>query len=200
MRKKSILQVLFVFTVICFVTTSCDNNLTNVENIGNTNDENQSNEIPSTGNQTNEIPCSGNQANGNPSTGNQTNESPNNDIEDVVVDYLNLLRGTVWHPSRGTHFIEFPNNHLNQILFRNNQNFGSAGGNLNTIVTHGNFRISAYDGRTMKIIAYNGTVVSFSAIISENTLTISGLGLIRWTSPPLEPRNFSSWNGTFVRR
>jgi len=46
MRKKSILQVLFVFTVICFVTTSCDNNLTNVENIGNTNDENQSNEIP----------------------------------------------------------------------------------------------------------------------------------------------------------
>ena len=129
-----------------------------------------------------------------------TNETPNNgDGNNLVNDQMHLLKGTIWYADSGSLFIEFPDNHLNLILFRNNQNFGSIGGNLNGIVTLGNFRLSSYDGETMKLLDYDNLEVAFAVVISENKLTVSGLDAIKWTAPPFERRDFRSFNRTYTK-
>jgi hypothetical protein len=129
-----------------------------------------------------------------------TNETPNNeDGNNFVNDQMHLLKGTIWYADSGSLFIEFPDNHLNLILFRNNQNFGSIGGNLNGIVTLGNFRLSSYDGETMKLLDYDNLEVAFAVVISENKLTVSGLDAIKWTAPPYERRDFRSFNRTYTK-
>jgi len=113
-----------------------------------------------------------------------------------ITDHLRSLRGTRWNANTGSLIIEFTST---QILFRNRQNFGSIGGNLNTTVTHGNFRISSYDGTTMRILDYDNMEVTFTVIISENQMVLNGLNAIRWTAPPFERRNFSQWNSAYTR-
>ena len=155
-----------VLFAFCFFVIGCDNDLSNVGN-SNTGNENQI-----------------------------TGENPNDGNENTVVNYLHLLRGTIWNADRGSHFIEFSGN---QILFRNRQNFGSIGGNLNTTVTHGNFRLSSFDGETMKLLDFDNNVVEFTVIIDEDRMTVTRLNAIRWTAPPFQPRFFGQWNGTYTR-
>jgi hypothetical protein len=126
------------------------------------------------------------------------NETLDNGSEDIVDDDpLNLLKGTIWYADRGSLFIEFPNNHL--ILFRNHQNYGNIGGNLNGDVTLGNFRLSSYDGETMRLLNYDNLEVAFSVIVSENKMVIHGLGAIKCNPPPFQPRDFRSYNQTFTK-
>jgi hypothetical protein len=122
----------------------------------------------------------------------------NNGEEDVFDDNPMLsLKGTIWYADEGSLFIEFPNNHL--ILFRNYQNFGSIGGNLNGNVTLGNFRLSSYDGETMKLLDYDNLEVAFSVIVSENKMAIDGLNAIKWTAPPYQRRDYRSYNRTYTK-
>jgi hypothetical protein len=122
----------------------------------------------------------------------------NNGDEGVIDDNLMLsLKGTIWYADKGSLFIEFPNNLL--ILFRNYQNFGSIGGNLNGNVTLGNFRLSSYDGETMKLLDYDNSEVAFSVIVSKNKMTIDGLNAIKWTEPPYQRRDYRSYNRTYTK-
>jgi len=114
----------------------------------------------------------------------------------VENEQMLLLNGTWWKDNSSSIFIEFSGNY---ILFRNRQNYGSIGGNLNGDVTHGGFQISSYDGNTMKILDYDNKEVAFTLIISENKMTVDRLNAIKWTAPPYEPRYFASWNGTYAK-
>ena len=133
-----------------------------------------------------------NNSQGNGNNGNEQN--PNNGNNNGI----NLLKGTIWYANTGSLIIEIPNN-PNIILFKNNQNYGSIGGNLNGIVTHGNFIISSYNGEIFKLLDYDGKEVLFTLIITDNKMTVSGLNAIKWTAPPYDPRNFNQWNGTYTK-
>ena len=175
------MKILLVAVVVVFsvAITSCDNHVS-YANI-NTNNNNQG------------------------SDNEQFNTNENTDNEIIVNNHLDLLRGTTWNASRGSHIIEFSSTHSNQVLFRNHQNFGNGGGNLNTIVTHGAFRLHSYDGEILKLInggGSEGQVVSISVILYNNTLTVNGLGHLsfRPPNPPFSSlRNFSHWNGVYTR-
>jgi hypothetical protein len=140
--------------------------------------------------------------NGNENSNNNgndtTNKTPNNE-NDVVNDQMHLLKGTIWYADSGSFFIEFPDNHLNQILFRRYQNFGNFNEKLNGNVTDGTFRLSSYDGETMKLLDYDKSEVSFTVIISENKMTVDRLNAIKWTAPPLRERDFRSYNRTYTK-
>jgi hypothetical protein len=133
--------------------------------------------------------------NGNEGNTNNENESEGN----IVNNHFHLLKGTIWYADNGSLFIEFPDNHLNLILFRNYQYFGNIGGNLNGNVTLGNFRLSSYDGETMKLLDYDNLEVVFTVIISENKMTVNGLNAIKWTAPPFQRRDFRSYNQTYTK-
>lgn len=121
----------------------------------------------------------------------------NNQGNDEIIDNnpVNLPKGTIWYA--GSYFVEFSGN--NWILLRISQNYGSIGGSLNGDVTYGSFLISSYDGETLKILDYDKKEVSFTVIIDNNIMTISGLNAIKWTAPPYEPRFFGSWNKTYTK-
>jgi hypothetical protein len=133
-------------------------------------------------------------------TNNENKSNINNGNEDNVVNnYFHFLKGTVWYADGGSLFIEFPDNHSNRILFRNYQHFGNIGGNLNGNVTLGNFRLSSYDGETMKLLDYDNLDVAFTVIISENKMTVDGLDAIKWTAPPFQKRDYRSYNRTYTK-
>jgi len=90
------------------------------------------------------------------------------------------------------------------ILFRYNQYFGPNAGNLNGIVTYGNFRISSYDGETLKLLDATNNEVAFKVRISENEMVIEELNAIKWVvvnwHPDYPPRDYRPWNGTYRRQ
>lgn len=114
-------------------------------------------------------------------------------------DQINLLKGTTWLADSGSLFIEFPNGY-SKILFKNNQNYGMAGGNLNGNVTLGNFRLSSYDGETMKLLDYDNSEVAFSVIISESKMTVDGLSAIQRFQAPYERKDFQDYNRTYTKK
>jgi len=183
--KSNFLPKIFVILIIVsyFIIVSCDNNTTGgAEIVGATNEDNNS------------------QGNNDPNNGNTpTNDNSETGTGTGTNNQLNLLKGTIWYADSGSLFIEFPNDHLNRILFRNYQYFGSMGGNLNGNVTLGNFRMTMYNGETIKLLDYNENEVAFTAIIIDNKLTVSELNAIRWTAPPFERRDYSSYNRTYTK-
>ena len=182
MNRNYLIKIFFILFVFSFI--GCDKDVINNENGDIINNENSNNNGNDTTNET-------------PNNGNENSNNGNGD--NVVNDKIHLLKGTIWYADSGSLFIEFPDNHLNLILFRNYQNFGSIGGNLNGNVTLGNFRISSYDGETMKLLDYDNLEVPFTAIISENKMTVDRLNAIKWTAPPLQARDFRSYNRTYTK-
>ncbi|GHT80861.1 hypothetical protein FACS1894130_12490 [Spirochaetia bacterium] len=169
MSMYNLLKTFFIMFIFGLLLIGCDND---VPNIGNNNINNQDVNTDDNGNTGDEI---------------------------IENDKINSLKGTIWYADGGSLFIEFPDNHLNLILFRNYQNYGSIGGNLNGNVTLGNFRLSSYDGETMKLLDYDNLEVAFSVIISENKMTVDGLNAIKWTAPPFERRDFRNYNQTYTK-
>jgi len=176
--KKFVVIFLLLFCILIF---SCDNENSNIsQNAGANNQDNN------------------NQGNDNQNGGNKGNEIPENGNNEEIVlkNPMDLIKGTIWYADRGSIFIQFSNTN---ISFRNNQNYGNMGGNLNGIVTHGSFRISSYDGETMIVLDYDNKEVSFSVVITDNKMVVERLGSIRWTAPPYQPRFFGQWNGTYTK-
>jgi hypothetical protein len=129
-----------------------------------------------------------------------TNDNQNNGNDIIIDNKINLLKGTIWYADSGNLFIEFPDNHLNLILFKNYQYFGNTGGNLNGNITLGNFCLSSYDGEIMKLLDYDDLEVTFSVIVFENKMTVDGLNAIKWTVPPFQRRDFRSYNQTYTKK
>ena len=121
-------------------------------------------------------------------------ECSNEDDGNNVNCQLHLLRRTVWLPDGGVMFIEFSNSIANRIVFK----YRGIGG-VNGIIAYGNFRLLSYDGVTMKLLDYDNLEVAFTVIISENKMTVNGLGSIKWAAFPADRRNFSSWNQTYTK-
>ena len=173
--------VVIILLVFCTLLIGCNKDILDNENIN--------------------IITNGNEDSNN--NGNKTtNETPNNvnGNNDIVVNNsINLIKGTIWYADKGNLFIEFPNNHLNQILFKNYQYFGSMGGNLNGNVTLGNFRLSSYDGETMKLLDYNNSEIAFTVIVSENKMTVDKLNAIKLFPDPYQKRDFRSYNQTYTK-
>ena len=177
MNRNYLIKLFFIMFVFSFI--GCDKDVINNENGDIINSENETSN--NNGNDT-------------------TNKTPNNGNENNVVnEQIHLLEGTIWYADRGNLFIEFPGNHLSQILFRSNQNFGSIGGNLNGVVNLGVFQLSSYDGETMKLLDYDNLEVAFTVIVSENKMIVDRLNAIRWTAPPFQRRDFSSYNQTYTK-
>jgi len=122
-------------------------------------------------------------------------ENENNNL----INQIQFLKGTIWYADKGSLFIEFPDNHLNLILFKNNQYFGSNGGNLNGIVTLGNFRLSSFEDGVMKLLDYDNKEVPFLVIISDNKMTVDGLNAIKVRPLPFERKDFRSFNQTYTK-
>ena len=120
---------------------------------------------------------------------------PSNGGEIAPEDQRHLLRGT-WSTSGGNIILQF--NHSN-LLFRNWQTSMVDHRWTRVLVTQGNFRWVSYDGETVELLDFNNDIVSFSAIIYDDMLIVSGLHGIRWTAPPIQPRFFGQWNGTYRR-
>jgi hypothetical protein len=176
MNRNYLLKIFFIIFVFSFLFIGCDNDILNKENTDTTNNGNESSN--NNGNET-------------------TNETPNNgNGNNSVNDKMHLIKGTIWYKDNSSLFIEFSNNN---VLFRNYQNYGSMGGNLNGNVTHGNFRISSYDGETLKLLDYDNKEIAITIIIFENKMTVDKLNAIKWTAPPFEPRFFGQWNGTYSK-
>ena len=189
MNMKHLLKIFFIIFVFSFPFIGCDKDILSNENSHITNNGNEN--LNNNGNKTE------NETHNN--SGNETaNEIPNNNENEnnIVNDQLHLLKGTIWYKDNSSVFIEFSNN---SVLFRNYQYYGSMGGNLNGNVTHGNFRISSYDGETLKLLDYDNKEVAFTIIISENKMLVDKLNAIKWTAPPIEPRFFGQWNGTYTK-
>ena len=174
MNKYKLLKLFSIAFIFCLLALSCENNLSNTQDKNTENDNNG-----------------------------QNNDSGNENNDNILNNQLHLVKGNIWYADSGSLFIEFPDNHLNLILFKNYQNFGNIGGNLNGNVTLGNFRISSYDGETMKLFDADNKEVAFSLIISENKLTVNGLNAIRVFNsssyPYLSPRDFRSYNRTYTK-
>jgi len=181
---KNIILILLV--VLCVLIIGCDNDISKVSlssqnenNQGNDNDQGKGNN----GNKGNE----GNKANG---------PYIINDNPTVETDKINLLKGTIWYANNSSLIIEISSNY---ISFKNNQNYGNMGGNLNGIVTHGSFRISSYNGEIFKLLDYDEKEISFTLIITDNKINVNGLNAIKWTAPPYQPRSFNQWNGNYTK-
>jgi len=166
--------IITIFMVFCILMNGCDNDILNNENGDIIN-------------------------NGSENDDNNGNENDNGNENNVVNDQINILKGTIWYADRGNLFIEFPDNHLNLILFKNYQYYGSIGGNLNGNVTLGNFQMTSYDGKTIKLLDYDKKEVSFTAIISENKMTVSGLNTIKLFPYPYQRRDFRSYNQVYTK-
>ncbi|MBI9103772.1 MAG: hypothetical protein JEY99_15255 [Spirochaetales bacterium] len=67
------------------------------------------------------------------------------------------------------------------------------------IVAYGNFRYVSYDGTTVSINDYDDEVVSFTATIENNILTVSGLNAIKIFDDPFDRRDYRSWNTTYTK-
>lgn len=67
-------------------------------------------------------------------------------------------------------------------------------------VTYGNFQCFFYDGTTVRIHDYDNNVISFNAIIVDDTLTISGLNTIKVFNEPFESRDYRPWNTTYTKK
>ena len=66
-------------------------------------------------------------------------------------------------------------------------------------VTYGNFRYVSYDGTTVCIYDCDDEVVSFMAIIENDILTVSGLGMIKVFDDPFDSRDYRAWNTTYIK-
>jgi hypothetical protein len=114
---------------------------------------------------------------------------------------LKDIKGTFWQA--GDYIIKFPNN---LIIFQYDQFISSSTPNLNGIVTHGNFRLSSYNESIVSFLTYHDVprTISFSAILDDDKLIVSGLGSFHYTSPtPTFPAerivNLTSWNRIYTR-
>lgn len=112
------------------------------------------------------------------------------DGNDGIENHLSKIEGT-WQDTESSRSFTINNIH---VLFQNPNSVPPG-----ETVTYGNFQYAYYDGTTVSIYDYDDEIVSFTATIENDILTISGLNTIKIFDDPYDPRDYRPWNTTYTK-
>jgi len=114
----------------------------------------------------------------------------NNDSDDGTQNCLSSIEGT-WKDNNSTNSFTINSIH---VLFQYPNPVPP--GNM---VTYGNFQYVSYDGSTVSIYDFDDQIVTFTAVLENDILTVSGLNTIKIFDEPFDARDYRPWNTTYTK-